>query len=77
MSTLPTVPGLDTAVPEPRNNDYDIAMVIDGVVFEIMNVNGQGAARFLAQPTFVQVAPGDAFPGWVYDAQTNTFSLPE
>jgi hypothetical protein len=71
---LPVVPTLDTAVPTIRNNDYDVAMVIDGVVYEVLNVDGRGAARFLAQPTFVQVAANSVFPGWTYDSQTQQFS---
>jgi hypothetical protein len=74
---LPVVPTLDSAVPVPRNNDYDLAMVIEGVVYEVMNVDGKSAARFLAQPTFVQVAANSVFPGWVYNSDTQTFSQPE
>lgn len=73
---LPVVPSIDTAVPVPRNNEFDVAMIIDGVVFEVMNVDGRGAARFLAQPTFVQVAANSVFPGWVYNSETQTFSSP-
>lgn len=75
MSELPAVPGLN-----PLTNiavhPYDVAMIIDGVVYDTMNVDGQFAARLLSQPTFVQFAAGTVRLGYLYDAATGTFSMP-
>lgn len=46
---------------------YDIALVIDGTVFQVLNVDGQSAAQFMSQPTFVRVTPTNfAKVGWKY-----------
>lgn len=73
--TLETVPSLNpvTAATQP----YWIAVVVNGVVYDVMNLDGQGAAKFLANPTFVQVGPLETGIGWTYDAETHTFSRPE
>lgn len=63
--TLPSVPPLET--PSGPREPYFIAMVIDGVVHEILNVDGNSASRFLAQPTFVQVNQTMCGIGWTYD----------
>ena len=53
---------------------YRIAMVIDGVVHQILSVEAQDAARYLSGPTFVQVprslyvAPGDGWNGTEFSA---------
>ena len=75
MSELPAVPELKSlanVVIQP----YDIAMIIDGVVYDTMNVDGQFAARLLAQPKFVQYAAGTVRLGYLYDEATGTFSVP-
>lgn len=64
MSLTP-VPPLE--IPVAPAEPYFIAMVIDGLVHEMVNVNGSQAARFLAQPTFVQVDIGTCQVGWTYD----------
>lgn len=75
MAELPAVPSLN-----PLTNiavhPYDIAMIIDGVVYDTMNVDGQFAARLLAQPKFVQYAQGTVRLGYLYDEATGTFSEP-
>lgn len=74
VQPLPEVPPL-----QPIQNTYLpywVAMIIDGVVYDVMNLDGHAASRYLAQPTFVQVGPGDAGIGWVYDEATNTFTPP-
>lgn len=74
---LPEVPPLDTAVPVPPLDEYNVALLIGDTVYEVINTNAQGAARFLAQPTFVQISPGECGIGWVYDENTGTFSRPQ
>lgn len=74
---LPAVPELPASVPVHVYYPFYVAMIIDGVVHDVLNVDGQTAARYLAQPTFVQIAKSDAGMGWVYDAVTGTFSYPE
>lgn len=56
---------------------YDIALIIDNTIYQILNVDGQFAAQLLAQPKFVQVAYGEAKPGWIYDESKKTFSAPD
>jgi hypothetical protein len=70
--TIETVPPLEA--PLASREPFWIAMIIDGVVYEVMNVKGESAARFLAQPTFVQIEPGQAQTGYTYDG--TSFALP-
>ena len=81
MADLPQVPGLpgipELIVPQVSTPaPYFVAMVIDGVVHTVMNLDGQDAARFLSNPKFVQVNTTDAPIGFFYDEATNTFSNP-
>lgn len=55
---------------------YWIATVVNGQVYDVMNVSGQQAAMYLSNPTFVQIANGDAGVGWTYDAGTGKFTAP-
>ena len=50
---------------------YRVAMVINGVTHTILNLEGQDAARYLSNPTFVQI-PITLYvePGFVYDGTT-------
>ena len=76
MSTLPQVPDLEPV--DARDvYEFNLAVVLDGVVYSVMNVTPQSAALFLSQPTFVQVFPGQAADGYIYDAETGTFSAPQ
>ena len=44
---------------------YDIALIIDDTVFQVLNVDGQAAAQFMAQPRFVRVTSSDNVKiGW-------------
>jgi hypothetical protein len=64
---LPGVPELERPKHEVSAYPYDIALIIDDVIFQIMNVDGQHAAQFLSQPKFVRILPGDfAKIGWKY-----------
>jgi hypothetical protein len=72
---LPDVPTLiSPTVSQIPAYDFDIALIIDGTVFQIMNVDGQQAAQYLSNPTFVQVVNGSARIGWTY--QNGVFSPP-
>lgn len=55
---------------------YDIALVIDNIVYQTMNVPGDMAAQYMAQPKFVQYINNSAHVGWIYDEETDTFSPP-
>jgi hypothetical protein len=55
---------------------FYIATVVNGIVYDVMNVNGQQAAMYLTQPKFVQVNNGDTGIGWLYDEETGTFTAP-
>ena len=72
MADLTPVPTLET--PIPSVNDYTLAVVKDGIVYEVMNVDGQQAALLLSGPSFVQISRGEAFSGDSYDAVTGTFT---
>lgn len=68
----PQVP--DLVAPTISYTPYWVAVVIDGVVYDVLNVDGQAAARFLSQPTFVQFNIGEAGIGWTWDG--TSFSQP-
>lgn len=72
MSELPQVPSLREN-PLPPVQPYDIAVLIDNTVYQLMNVDGIQAAMFLAQPKFVQVAFGQARIGQKYNPETKEF----
>ena len=59
-----------------KRNPFNMALIIDNQVYQIMNVDGQTAAAFAAPHTFVQIAEGEAQAGWLYDATTGTFTEP-
>jgi hypothetical protein len=67
-SSLPEIPELvqpeiERIAPFP----YDIALIIDDVVFQVMNVDGQQAAQLMRQPKFVRVTADDYVKvGWKY-----------
>jgi hypothetical protein len=72
---LPEIPSLSyPAAEHTPNHEFDVAMIINGIVFQVINMDGNAAAQYLSNPTFVQVAPGQAKIGWTY--QDGTFSPP-
>jgi len=73
--SLPEVPALET-VSAAQIQPYDIAVIIDNVVYQLMNLDGNQAAIYLSQPTFVQVEYGKVRVGQIYDPTTGTFSTP-
>lgn len=68
---LPEIPPLESAV--NQRYPYNIAIVIDNVVHQVLNVPGSQAAIFMANPTFVQVDTS-VLSGYIYDPATGTFS---
>lgn len=75
--TLPQVPQIlspDLSLADELK--YSLAIIIDNVVYSVINTDGQSAARFLAQPTFVQVDKNLVSDGDIYDPATGTFSTP-
>jgi hypothetical protein len=62
--------------PFPRQiSPFTVAMVIDGIVYQVLNLDGQTAAQYLSDPEFIQINYGDAEIGWEY--KDGKFSYPE
>lgn len=74
----PELPALEPVqtISAPRY-DYNLAVVLDGVVYQTLNVDGQTAALYTSNPQFIQIALGEAQPGYLYDEATGTFSRSE
>ena len=76
MSSLPTVPALEPLVASNAPvNPYYVAAIIDGVVHQVFNIDGQTTALFLSEPTFIQ-CDNTVTPGMVYNQTAGTWSLP-
>lgn len=72
--SLPELPELvQPTPPTAPMHDFNIAVIIENTVYQVMNVDGQFAAQLLSQPRFVQVAHDQVKPGWLYDEATGTF----
>lgn len=69
------IPALEQPV-VAKLHPFNMALIIDNQVYQVMNVDGQTAAAFAAPHTFVQIADGEAQAGWSYDVATGTFSAP-
>lgn len=72
--SLPQIPDLQPI--DRVFSPYDFAVVIDGVVHQIMNVEPNQAAILAAQPKFVQIARGSVLEGFLYNEQTGEFTQP-
>lgn len=72
--TLPEIPNLDS--PQFDAYEHYMAAIIDGVVYQVINVSPQTAAIYNAQPKFVQVDGNMVREGYLYDEATGTFSAP-
>ena len=68
------IPELEKPLARPIS-PFIVAMVIDGTVYQIFNLDGQQAAQYLSNPKFVQINYGDAEVGWEYN--NGKFSFPE
>jgi hypothetical protein len=73
--SLPEVPPLANIAP-PEGLIYDLAVIIDNTVYQIIGTDGQSAAQFLSQPTFVQVDKTQVEPGYLYNPETQEFIKP-
>lgn len=72
---LPEVPVLQSLTPDPDAEiTYSVAIIKDGLVYQVMNVDGQTAALLLSGPTFVQVDNTEVLLGDSYDSVSKTFS---
>jgi hypothetical protein len=73
--SLPDIP----AISEINSGRYpfNIAVVIDNVVYSVLNLPGSQAALYAAQPTFVQVDFNQVVTGSVYNPADGTFTDPE
>ncbi len=73
--TLPAIPNLEA--PQFDTYEYDMAVILDGIVYQVINVSPQTAAIYNAQPKFVQVDGNLVREGFLYDEATGTFSAPQ
>jgi hypothetical protein len=77
QNNLPEPPELQPVRPERYPAfPFDIAVLVDNIVYQVYNVEGEQAALFLSQPTFVQYKNDEAKVGWKYDPETKTFKQP-
>ena len=69
------VPPLELPPKIEATGRYRIAMVINGIVHTVFNLDNTDAARYLSNPTFVQV-PKTLYvePGFLYE--NDNFSSP-
>jgi hypothetical protein len=72
---LPSIPEL-SVLGVASEAVFSIAVIIDGTVYQVISTDGQSAAQFLAQPTFVQVDRDAVMPGAAYNAETGEFTNP-
>jgi hypothetical protein len=70
------IPEIHKPFPEPERLPFDVVMLIDNIVYQVFNIDGQSAAQYLAQPTYLRIKDGEAKVGWKYDPETKTFSRP-
>ena len=70
------VPPLVPPTPPETTGRYRVAMVINGLVHTVFNLDTTDAARYLSNPTFVQI-PKTLYvdPGFIYE--NATFSDPQ
>ena len=67
----------------PEDMPYKIALIIDGVVEQILYSNQEDAAKFLSEPTFKEIPTeenvviGSTFDGSTFTAPANPSTLPE
>lgn len=73
--TLPDLPALVTPEGMPANQ-YVVAAIHENIVHQVFFLDGQTAALFAANPTFVHIAKGQAQVGDEYDPVAGTFTTP-
>jgi hypothetical protein len=69
-------PELKPPYPEKEPTPFNVATVVDNIVYQVQNLDGQQAALLLAQPTYIRINPGEAQTGWKYDPETKKFTRP-
>jgi hypothetical protein len=69
-------PELKTPYPEREPTPFNVATVVNGIVHQVQNLDGQQAALLLSQPVYIRVHPGEAQVGWKYDSDAKTFTRP-
>jgi hypothetical protein len=69
--SLPEIPPLEPM--SVQRYPYNIAIIVDNVVRQILNVPGSQAAIFMAGPTFVQVDTS-VQNGYIYNPEDGTFA---
>jgi hypothetical protein len=69
-------PELKPPYPEKEPTPFYVATIVDNIVYQAQNLDGQQAALLLSQPTYVRYNPGEAQIGWRYDPETKTFTRP-
>jgi len=77
MSNLPSVPPLEPIGANPAQiatQPYFVAVLVDDVAQQVMNLDGQTAALFLSQPKFIQ-CDKSVVPGMVYNQNAGTWSM--
>jgi len=63
------LPEIVKPYPEPERQPFDVAMLIDNIVYQVLNIDGQTAAQYLSQPTYVRIKDGEAKNGWKYNPE--------
>lgn len=71
--TLPTPPEIAPIVPDDLTA-FDLAVVLNDTVYQVVSTNGQTAAVFLAGPSFVQVDRNLVAVGDAYNPATGEFT---
>lgn len=57
----------------PESMPYKIALIIDGVVEQVLYSNQEDAAKFLSQPIFYEIESGvEVEAGFIFDGQNFT-----
>jgi hypothetical protein len=78
MENEPKVPELKKPFPDAVFTlPFNVALVIDDIVYSVINCTGEQAAQYLAQPTFIQVAEDETKTGWKYDKESGKFIRPK
>lgn len=72
------VPELKKPFPDAvYRQPFNVALIIDDMVYNVINCNGEQAAQYLAQPLFVQIAEDETKVGWKYDKESGKFIRPK
>ena len=70
------LPELKAPFPEKEPTPFNVATIVNGIVHQVQNLDGQQAALLLSQPVYIRVRSGEAQVGWKYDPEAKTFTRP-